>query len=45
MDKKHQTIDTYNQSAALLAKKFDEQGVRVSDIEQMFALTQKDNPS
>jgi SAM-dependent methyltransferase len=44
MDKKNQTIDTYNQSAVSLAEKFDGLGVRVSDIEETFALIQKDNP-
>ncbi len=44
MDKKNQTIHTYNESAISLAKKFDELGARVSDIEETFALIEKDNP-
>lgn len=44
MDKKNQTILTYNESATSLAKKFDELGARISDIEEAFALIQKDNP-
>lgn len=44
MDKKNQTIHTYNQSATSLTKKFDELGARISDIEETFALIQKDNP-
>ena len=44
MDKKNQTVHTYNQSATSLAKKFDELGMRVGDIEETFALIQKDNP-
>jgi SAM-dependent methyltransferase len=44
MDKKNQTIHTYNESAISLAKKFDELGARISDIEETFALIQKGNP-
>lgn len=44
MNKKEQTIDTYNKSAAKLAQKFDLQGVRTTDIEQVFKLLKKDNP-
>lgn len=44
MDKKSQTIKTYNDSADALAKKFDNLGARVSDIEETFALVNKENP-
>lgn len=44
MDKKNQTIHTYNQSAASLAKKFDELGARVCDIEETFTCIPKSNP-
>ncbi len=45
MDKKTQTINTYNTSAASLAKKFDELGARVNDITEAFDLVKKDNPN
>jgi len=45
MDKKAQTIDTYNTSAQSLAKKFDELGVRLNDIEEVFSLVEKSNPT
>ena len=38
MNKKEQTLNTYNESVSSLAKKFDELGARVSDIEETFAL-------
>lgn len=41
---KQQTIDTYNKSAELLAKKFDSLGARASDVEEMFKIIGKDNP-
>ena len=41
MNKKEQTTNTYNVSALALAKKFDELGVRASDIEETFALIDK----
>ncbi len=44
MEKKTQTIKTYNQSAVELARKFDKIGVRVADIEETFALIKKENP-
>lgn len=44
MDKKTQTIETYNQSAKQLANKFDNLGARVADIEETFALVKKSNP-
>lgn len=43
MDKKTQTIITYNESAQLLADKFDRLGARMSDIEETFSLVKKDN--
>jgi trans-aconitate methyltransferase len=45
MDKKRQTIDTYNTSAQALAEKFDRWGARLSDIDETFALIKKENPS
>jgi SAM-dependent methyltransferase len=44
MDKKTQTIDTYNKSAKALADKFDSLGARTSDIEETFALVNKEKP-
>lgn len=44
MDKKSQTIETYNRSAHALAGKFDHLGARVSDIEETFRLIKKSNP-
>lgn len=45
MEKKTQTIETYNKSAAALARKFDQIGARVSDVEETFALVDKENPN
>lgn len=44
MDKKTQTVLTYNQSAQQLADKFDRLGARVADIEEVFALVEGDAP-
>ena len=44
MDKKVQTVETYNKSAKALADKFDTLGARISDIEETFALVKKENP-
>jgi ubiquinone/menaquinone biosynthesis C-methylase UbiE len=44
MNKKSQTIDTYNKCAKSLAKKFDSQPARTSDIEEVFLLINKKNP-
>jgi SAM-dependent methyltransferase len=44
MDKKLQTIETYNKSAKQLADKFDSLGARTLDIEEVFALIKKPNP-
>ena len=43
MDKKIQTIDTYNKSAQALEKKFDDLGARIFDIEEVFKLLDKVN--
>jgi len=44
MDKKEQTIQTYNKSAKALSKKFYDIGVRVKDIKKGFSFIEKDNP-
>ncbi|HCC05159.1 TPA: hypothetical protein DEP58_02525 [Patescibacteria group bacterium] len=44
MDNKTQTITTYNDRAQSWADKFDSSGTRVSDINETFALIQKDSP-
>ena len=44
MDLKTQTIDTYNESAEALAKKFNDQGARTEDIEFVFSKYEKQNP-
>jgi hypothetical protein len=44
MDKKTQTIYTYNESAEALALKFDSLGARIDDIKETFLLTEKKNP-
>ena len=43
MDKKSQTIETYNKSAFALANKFDSLGARITDIEEVFNLLKKDS--
>ncbi len=43
MNKKSQTVDTYNKSAVALAKKFDDLGIRTDDIEEVFNFLKKDN--
>jgi SAM-dependent methyltransferase len=43
-DEKNQTIDTYNKTAKIHAKKFDDLGARVGDIEKTFAYLKKTNP-
>ena len=45
MNKKAQTINTYNRSALLLADKFDSLGARVSDIEETLAILNKPEPN
>jgi len=44
MDKKLQTIQTYNKSAEAFAKKFDISGARIKDIQETFAIVKKENP-
>ncbi len=44
MEKKEQTIQTYNKSAGAMAKKFNDIGVRTEDIKRGFSLVKKDNP-
>ncbi|MDE2018969.1 MAG: class I SAM-dependent methyltransferase [Patescibacteria group bacterium] len=43
-EEKSQTVDAYNNSAHQLAAKFDEIGVRISDIRETFQLVDKINP-
>lgn len=45
MDKKIQTINTYNKTAAEMAKKFRSLGARIEDIERGFSFVTKSNPS
>ena len=44
MDKKQQTIDTYNKSAKAMASKFNNLGGRVEDVERLFGFLNKKNP-
>jgi len=44
LDKKQQTINTYNTTAYNMAEKFDAFGARVDDIEETFKLISKENP-
>lgn len=44
MNKKQQTIDTYNATAGLMAEKFTGIGARVNDIIQAFSYVQKFAP-
>lgn len=44
MDKKQQTIDTYNTTATEMAKKFVDIGARVEDVERGFSLVGKEDP-
>ena len=44
MNKKIQTVRTYDKSAKEFAKKFDIIGARIPDIEKAFALINKKNP-
>lgn len=39
------TIDTYDRNAKLFSDKFDKSGKRVKDIEEVFNLINKDNPT
>ena len=45
MNRKQQTIDTYNSTAERMAEKFNGIGARVSDIEETLGLFTKKNPS
>ncbi len=45
MDKKQETIDTYNNTAGQMAEKFNTIGARVADIEMAFAHVSKTNPA
>jgi len=44
MNKKGQTIETYNNNAQAFARKFDDLGARTEDIKEVFSLIKKDNP-
>ena len=44
MQKKLQTINTYNKSAQKLAKKYDNLGPRIPVIDEMFSIVTKTNP-
>lgn len=44
MDKKTETVRTYNSAAAAMARKFDDIGARVQDIEKGFSYVQTDTP-
>ena len=43
MDNKQQTVATYNNQAQSFANKFDQLGVRVNDIKEIFSLIKKEN--
>lgn len=45
INKKQQTIDTYNNTASRMAEKFNGLGARVNDIKETFEAISKDNPS
>lgn len=45
MNKKQQTINTYNKSAQALADKFNNLGARVNDVKEGFSYLQKEGPS
>lgn len=45
MDKKAETVATYDATAVEMAKKFRDIGARVKDIEKGFTLVQKQNPN
>jgi SAM-dependent methyltransferase len=44
MNKKEQTIKTYNDNAKGLAEKFNDSGIRKKDVDEVFALLKKGNP-
>ena len=45
MDKKQQTVNTYNEAAGKMTQKFNDMGARVSDIEKALAYISKPNPN
>jgi SAM-dependent methyltransferase len=45
MNAKQETIETYNQTAAQMAEKFRGLGARISDIDRVFSILDKSNPS
>jgi tRNA G46 methylase TrmB len=46
MDKKNETIQTYDENAESMARKFNNIGVREEDLERFFDLVEnKDSPS
>jgi len=45
INKKQQTINTYNNTASRMAEKFNDLGARVNDIKETFEATSKNNPS
>ena len=44
MNKKIQTIESYNKNASAFAKKFNVIGIRIDDIKRAFSYIKKDNP-
>ncbi|MCC2631341.1 MAG: methyltransferase type 12 [Patescibacteria group bacterium] len=44
MDKKSQTVQTYDGTAHLMAKKFEAMGARIADIEQGFSFVETTGP-
>lgn len=44
MNKKEQTVHTYNTTAERMVQKFSKSGVRVNDIQETFALLSRENP-
>jgi SAM-dependent methyltransferase len=45
MSPKEQTVETYNTSAEALAQRYNMQGARIDDIEYVFSMQDKQNPS
>ena len=45
MNKKQKTVDAYNKNAKLIADKFDTQGARATDNEEVLGLVKKENPN
>lgn len=44
MDKKAETVQTYNRNARQLSERFDNFGTRTNDIREVFQLIHKENP-